>query len=492
MIYTKQNEVGEPMAVIINPYTIPSFFAGALSLSLGIYAMYKNPKERSTQIFFIIMVGCSLWSLTPLLVQASNRVADALLWAKLSNTGLLIIPIALFHFTFLFQRKGPIKISKIITIISIYILAIIMIILLLSTNLFFTMGEDILIDGDGELSRSRGKGKYIEDLYFEMTEEELEKFYFIDINNDEYYSFENKTSEPIMYNNTIIIGYPTNGTWVQLNSSIYYHFIWYVDENQSGAFDIGEPIYLENGDGDQNLRYNYFQGPLYWLLIIFFFGFIIASVLNLLFFYRKAENKDIKKSVIYLILGLTAVIIFILLQWVLAFVLPSAVIFLDNAIALVISVFFTVAVLKYNIVDIKLIIRKSMFYSLASLIVVFCFVLVEEGMEFLFSELAFSGSILSGVIAAFVALITFSIVKRTLRHQIDRLFPSVRYMDKEYQNRIAAYKATLFAMLADGIISGKESSAIDILREKLEIKPDEHDQLMKDIRSEMKIKPTAI
>ena len=65
-------------------------------------------------------------------------------------------------------------------------------------------------------------------------------------------------------------------------------------------------------------------------------------------------------------------------------------------------------------------------------------------------------------------------------------------MDKEYQSRIAAYKATLFAMLADGIISGKESSAIDILREKLEIKTDEHEQLMKDIKSEMKIKPTVI
>ena len=181
---------------------------------------------------------------------------------------------------------------------------------------------------------------------------------------------------------------------------------------------------------------------------------------------------------------------FILSQALLANFIP--VIFLDSAIALVISIFFTVAVLKYNIVDIKLIIRKSMFYSLASLIVVINFVLVEEGMEILFAELAFSGSILSGVIAAFSALIVFSIIRRSLKHHIDKLFPSVRYLDKEFQNRLTAYKATLIAMLSDRVLSKKEESALDILRDKLEIQIREHEKLMKEIRLEMGSKPILI
>jgi hypothetical protein len=135
--------------------------------------------------------------------------------------------------------------------------------------------------------------------------------------------------------------------------------------------------------------------------------------------------------------------------------------------------------------------RKSMFYSMASLIVVCIFVIVEEGMEWLFSNFAFSGSVLAGIIAAFVALILFSAIKKGLKNQIDKLFPSVRLLDKEYQNRLTAYKSTLFAMLADGILSKKEVSALNVLRDKLEIKFKDHERLILDLRKEMNITPRS-
>ena len=133
-----------------------------------------------------------------------------------------------------------------------------------------------------------------------------------------------------------------------------------------------------------------------------------------------------------------------------------------------------------------------MFYSLVSLIVVISFVLVEEGMEILFAELAFSGSVVAGIIAAFVALTVFSIIRRGLKHQIDKLFPSVRYLDKEFQSRLSAYRATLVAMLSDRILSKKEEAALDTLRGKLEIQRKDHEKLMKDIRLEMGSKPILI
>jgi len=368
-----------------------------------------------------------------------------------------------------------------------------MILLLLGTNLFFTMENDVLIDGDGNKTRGRGEGNYNEEDYFPLTNEDIDLFYYVDTNEDNFYSPKNDTVEPLIYNQTynntfnytILVGYiASNDTLVPLKDALNYEFIWYVDENQDGNYSIGESIYLENGDGDQKLTYNYLAGPLYLLILLFFFGFIIASMANLFLFYRKTHDKSIKKPVYYLIFGLLAIIIFILSQSFISFLIP--VIILDSAITLIITLFFTVAVLKYNIVDIKLIIRKSMFYSLASLIVVASFVLVEEGMEMLFAEFAFSGSVLSGVIAAFVALIFFSSIRRGLRHQVDKLFPAVRYLDKEYQNRISAYKSTLYAMLADGVISTKEASAMNILRDKLEITPKEHEDLMRTIKQEMR------
>ena len=74
-------------------------------------------------------------------------------------------------------------------------------------------------------------------------------------------------------------------------------------------------------------------------------------------------------------------------------------------------------------------------------------------------------------------------VKKGLKNLIDRFFPAVKYMDKEYQNRITAYKATLLAMIADGKLTKKENQAIDVLRDHLEITEKEHHKLMKEIKS---------
>jgi hypothetical protein len=474
------------MAIIINPYTVPSFFAGIISLILGLYAMYKNPKERITQVFFVMMLGCSIWSLIPLFMQAQTNTEDALFWAKLSNAGLLIIPVTLFHFSFLFQRKRAIEFKKIVWI---YLLAAIMIILLLSTNLFFTMADDPLIDGDGANSRGRGTGKFSEEEYSKLPQDSMNLFYFIDTNNDDHYTVENETIEPLQYNQIILVGFnESNTTWEPLKNASNNKWIWYVDSDQSGDYTLGESIYLENFDRDQKLVYNYIQGPLYYLLILFFFGFIMAAIINLILKFSKTKENSKKKPFLYLIIGLIAIVIFILTQSLLAWIFAIPVVILDSAIALIISLFFTVAVLKYDIIDLKLIIRKSMFYSTASIIIVVCFVVVEEGMEFIFAEIAFSGSILSGIIAAIVALILFSIIKKGLRNQIDKFFPSVKYLDKEYQNRSNAYKATLIAMLTDGRISKKEKSAIDILRDHLDITSIEHKKILSEVKSEIGLK----
>jgi hypothetical protein len=469
------------MAVIINPYTIPSFFAGIISLVLGIYAYYKNPKEKSTQVFFLLMLGCSIWSLTPIIMQAQLTAENALIWAKISNAGLLIIPVVLFHFSFIFRRKMAVKFKKIVPI---YILAIIMIILLFGTNEFFTMANDKLIDGDGVDSNGRGDGDYDEEHYIPILELEIASFYYIDTNDDDLYTISNEYIEPLRFGNQTLVGTPGNDTWLQLNSSNNHILFFYVDHDGSGNYTIGESIFLENGDGDQKLIFNYVAGSLYLLLMIYFFGFIILSIANFFIYYRSVDDSSIKASIKFLIAGLIAIMVFILSPLVLASFIPA--IILDSAIALIIAIFFTVAVLKYNIVDIKLILRKSMFYSAASVIVVIIFVIVEEGMEMIFSNFAFSGSVFSGIIAAFVALIIFSVVKKGLRNQTDKLFPSVRLLDKEYQNRIAAYKATITAMLSDGMISKKEKSAINILRDKLEIHPNEHKQLLRELKLELK------
>jgi len=180
-----------------------------------------------------------------------------------------------------------------------------------------------------------------------------------------------------------------------------------------------------------------------------------------------------KKQTAYLSIGLIFIIVFIISYNFLGPYVSVAI--LDSILTVTIAFFFAVAVLKYNLMDIQVIIKRSLFFSIIFMIIAIIFVVVGEVMEYLIGELI-EGTIeiVTNIISALMVSVMFIPVTKYVRKFTDMLFPEARKYEQEYQNRMSAYGATLEAMWADGSISDKEADALRILREKLELTEDDH------------------
>jgi len=144
-----------------------------------------------------------------------------------------------------------------------------------------------------------------------------------------------------------------------------------------------------------------------------------------------------------------------------------------------ISLFFAVAVLKYNLMDVQVIIKKRLTYSIIVIIIAILFTIVGESLEFLTGKLLPEVvELVSNIIAALIVSLSFSPVINYTKKLFNKIFPNLAKYEKEYVERLSAYEATLEAMWADRAITEIETRALGILREKLDISQKEHDEIM--------------
>ena len=281
--------------------------------------------------------------------------------------------------------------------------------------------------------------------------------------------------------------------WIGLeNASNHKRIYWFDSEHtgNEGYYDEGEDIYLDNGDGlsykdeDQNqieyMHFGYAQGDFYLVLILLFFVYIIGSLGYFFKEYLMPKNVKIRKQIRFMIIGLILIISLILFQMVMESIgLGTLRIFGDSILTLLISLFFAVAVLKYNLMDVQVIIKKSLTYSIIVLIIAILFTIVGESLEFLTGKLLPEvGELVSNIIAALIVSLSFSPVINYTKKLFNKIFPNLAKYEKEYVERLSAYEATLEAMWADRAITNTETRALGILREKLDISQKEHDEIV--------------
>jgi len=282
--------------------------------------------------------------------------------------------------------------------------------------------------------------------------------------------------------------------WIGLeNASNHKRLYWFDSERtgNEGYYDEGEDIYLDNGNGlsykDEDLNeveymnFGYRQGDFYMVLILLFFVYIIGSLGYFFKEYLMPKNVRIKKQIRFMIIGLILIISLILFQMVMENIgLETLRIFGDSILTLMISLFFAVAVLKYNLMDVQVIIKKSLTYSIIVLIIAILFTIVGESLEFLTGKLLPEvGELVSNIIAALIVSLSFSPVINYTKKLFNKIFPKLAKYEKEYVERLSAYEATLEAMWADRAITDTETRALGILREKLDISQTEHDEIVK-------------
>ena len=159
------------------------------------------------------------------------------------------------------------------------------------------------------------------------------------------------------------------------------------------------------------------------------------------------------------------------------------------AASVLVDVLFVVliayAILKYQLFDIEVKMKRSIRYSIIMTAFVISLIVFNESLEFFLMESLFSGPVFSISAAVFIAVL-FTPVNSLAKKGVDKLFPNVSDSEQHYYfKKTEIYKATLEQAWVDGSPSEKEKAMLKRLREKLDISEKDHEKLKAEIINEL-------
>lgn len=121
------------------PLSVPSLIASIASLLLGIYIINRNPRDTPSQVFTLLMGSCVLWGFGEAMMQSNTNLELALFWSKISNTGVIFLPIFLLHFVLISPRMRIKSLNSKLFLIILYLPSIFFLVLIYFTDMFFTI-----------------------------------------------------------------------------------------------------------------------------------------------------------------------------------------------------------------------------------------------------------------------------------------------------------------------------------------------------------------
>lgn len=126
----------------MNLYIVPSYVGLLLSLTIGAYVLYENPKKRLNRVFFAFSMCSVLWTLAEFMRRANLGVASPAFWSIVENIGVIFIAPLMMHFvSLLVETTNPPLLRKRYLRWGIYGAGLAFLVLLLTGNL---IGETTL------------------------------------------------------------------------------------------------------------------------------------------------------------------------------------------------------------------------------------------------------------------------------------------------------------------------------------------------------------
>ena len=111
-----------------NPFGAPAIIACIISLLVGIYVFFQNPKNIQNRVFVLLIFFVIAFCFGESLLRFSSTSEEALLWGRIAYIGVIFVPLTSLHLTFVFPRERAVsKKSKIYyyALIGLYLIGII-------------------------------------------------------------------------------------------------------------------------------------------------------------------------------------------------------------------------------------------------------------------------------------------------------------------------------------------------------------------------------
>jgi len=98
----------------MNPWALPSFIAGIVSICMGAYVLYKNPKKSLNRLFSLLMLLSAVWTFGEFASRISSEPTQALIWIKILNTAMPFLGPGVLHFALVFTEQKKLSQSKLL------------------------------------------------------------------------------------------------------------------------------------------------------------------------------------------------------------------------------------------------------------------------------------------------------------------------------------------------------------------------------------------
>ena len=168
-----------------------------------------------------------------------------------------------------------------------------------------------------------------------------------------------------------------------------------------------------------------------WNIVqILFLISIISGVVVLLIRYKKYKSEDYRKKIEWIFWGLGIGASPFLVFWVIPVIsgyspLANEEILLSFLILIPFS--FAVAVVKYNLFNIEIIVKRSAVYFLLTSILIIAFLVIAGIGDYLFHEVSGGQNTLVLIITAIIISITINPIKNQIQKLVDRTFYKEKY-----------------------------------------------------------------
>ena len=86
-------------------YIISHFAVGITAIILGALVLFKDRKNKTNILFFLMSVSVAVWSFSYSVWLLSDNYDSALFWARALNFGAIFIPIFHFHHSHHFHNS---------------------------------------------------------------------------------------------------------------------------------------------------------------------------------------------------------------------------------------------------------------------------------------------------------------------------------------------------------------------------------------------------
>lgn len=196
-------------------------------------------------------------------------------------------------------------------------------------------------------------------------------------------------------------------------------------------------LYIPEVTRKISFRYISTPGPLWYLYILFFVGFTFYGLYEL--YKARIESRGSRKNQLrWLSIAYTTVIIAAVFYLLLVFNIETPPV--DNFLVVVYSLIMAYAILKHRLMDIEIVIKKTVYYSILTALLTGIFHLVIVFSNLLFQGIAGYSSFWASFVAIFSIAVIFHPLREKIQDYVDRIFSRQQY---EYRKILREYSYAL-------------------------------------------------